>query len=169
MGEEEILAITLLFIVLIGLAYALIAYLFTAFAYFRLAQANGEANLAFLAWIPVANFYLIFLLILNGNREERVKGAITWISIYAVLFIVSFIPFVGLIGNLGIFGISLYIMYRLFYLLSGDSTKGVLYTILSLITIGIFSIIYFMLKRNTTFILQEGEDNTSIKDGMQDY
>lgn len=169
MGEEELLAISILFMVLIGLAYGLITYIFTAFAYFRLAQANGEANLAFLAWIPVANFYLIFLLILKGNREERAKGAITWMIIYAVIFIVSFIPFIGLIGTLGMLGISLYVMYRLFYLLSGDSTKGVLFTILSLITMGIFAIIYLMLKRNTTFILQEGEDNTATKDGMQDF
>lgn len=68
------------------------------------------------------------------------------------MFIVSFIPFLGILASLGMVGFSIYFMYRLFYRWCGETGKAVLYTILTVITGGLFFAIYGLMRMNKPFV-----------------
>ncbi|KOY80788.1 hypothetical protein I6G82_10315 [Lysinibacillus macroides] len=142
-----------LVILLISLVIGLIAYVITALIYFMASKANGFADVAYIAWIPIINVYSLFLLTADGYDQETVRAiAKRNILIYAGLIIVSFIPFIGWIATIGAAGFTLYFTYRLFYRWSGETGKAVLYIILTILTGGLFFMIYGLMRMNRPFI-----------------
>jgi len=143
----------LLLIIIASLVLGLIAYVISALIYFMASKTNGFGDMAYIAWIPLINVYSLFLLTADGVDNETVRAAaLKNTLIYAGLIIVSFIPFIGIIASLGAIGFSLYFTYRLFYRWTGETGKAVLYIILTLITGGIFYMIYGLLRMNRPFV-----------------
>lgn len=143
-----------LLIIIASLVLGLIAYVVSALIYFMASKTNGFGDIAYIAWIPLINVYSLFLLTADGVDNETVRAAaLKNTLIYAGLIIVSFIPFIGIIASLGAVGFTLYFTYRLFYRWSGETGKAVLYIILTLITGGIFFMIYGLLRMNRPFVV----------------
>ncbi|MEK5231605.1 hypothetical protein MHB42_07480 [Lysinibacillus sp. FSL K6-0232] len=143
-----------LVIILVSLVLGLIAYVITALIYFMASKTNGFGDVAYIAWIPIINVYSLFLLTADGYDQETVRAtAKRNILIYAGLLIISFIPFIGWIASIGAVGFTLYFTYRLFYRWSGETGKAVLYIILTLITGGLFFMIYGLMRMNRPFVV----------------
>ncbi|MFL1995885.1 hypothetical protein AB1J28_14230 [Lysinibacillus irui] len=139
--------------ILAALALGLIAYIISALIYFMTSKTNGFADVAYIAWIPIINVYSLFLLTASGDSRETVRAtALKNTLIYAGLIIVSFIPLIGILASLGAAGFTLYFSYRLFYRWCGESGKAVLYTILMIITGGLFFAIYGLMRMNRPFV-----------------
>ncbi|MGE7674866.1 hypothetical protein ACQKMV_15010 [Lysinibacillus sp. NPDC094403] len=142
-----------LIIMLICLVMSIASYVISSLIYYKASKINGFSDLAYISWIPIVNVYSLFLLTSKGKNDETVRAtAKKNVIIYAVLLLVSFIPFLGIIATLGLFGFTLYFTYRLFYRWTGETGKAVLYTILSLITFGLFYYIYGLMKMNKPFV-----------------
>jgi len=143
----------LLLIIIASLVLGLIAYVISALIYFMASKTNGFGDMAYIAWIPLINVYSLFLLTADGVDNETVRAAaLKNTLIYAGLIIVSFIPFLGIIASLGAAGFILYFNYRLFYRWTGEAGKAVLYIILTLLTAGIFFMIYGLMRMNRPFV-----------------
>lgn len=137
------------------LILAVIAYVITALIYFYTAKTNGPEDLAFLAWIPLVNAYLLFAFGSKKTTPEEVKkDALTWMIIYAVLFVVSFIPFIGWLASLAMMVIFIYYSYRLFYRWTGESGKALLFVILTIVTFSIFFYVYGLIKMKQEFVAE---------------
>lgn len=138
--------------VLIGLVFIFIAYLVSALIYFKTSKTNGYEDVAYIAWIPFLNIYILFLLIAQ-SEEDTTNRSIAKINtlIYYGLFIVSFIPVIGYIASIGMTGFMLYAMYRLFYRWSGETGKAILYIILTFFTAGLFFAIYGLMRMSRPF------------------
>lgn len=137
------------------LVLALICYIITAIIYYYTAKTNGPNDLAFLAWIPIINYYLFFTFGSKKTEPDEIKkDALIWAVIYAVLLVISFIPLIGWLANLALLAIFVYYLYRLFYRWTGESGKAVLFVILSLITLGIFFYIYGLIKKSEKFVAE---------------
>jgi len=150
--NDPIFAGLFLIIILGGLVFGLIAYLITALIYFKTSKTNGFSDVAYIAWIPLMNVYILFLLSANSDDDTTSRAlAKRNILIYLGLFIVSFIPVIGIIASLVMAGIALYYSYRLMYRWSGETGKAVLYIILSIITGGLFFAIYGLMHMNQPF------------------
>ncbi|WP_230875069.1 hypothetical protein [Lysinibacillus cavernae] len=142
-----------LLFILAALVIGLIAYIISALIYFMTSKTNGFGDVAYIAWIPIINAYSLFLLTAGGDNRETVRAtALKNTLIYAGLLIVSFIPFIGILASLGAVGFTLYFSYRLFYRWCGETGKAVLYTILMIITGGLFFAIYGLMRMNKPFV-----------------
>ncbi|MEG0258314.1 MAG: hypothetical protein RR595_02525 [Lysinibacillus sp.] len=151
-NNEELLGGLLVVGIILLLIVALISYVIGALIYFKTAKTNGYEDIAFLAWIPLVNFYLLFLFAATGSTEEEKRASAKKnIIIYIALFVVSFIPLIGLLFSLGMMVISVYMMYRLLYRWSGDKTRGILFTVCTIVTSGIFFLIYGLMRMNRPF------------------
>lgn len=138
----------LLFIIL-----AIICYVINALVFFNTAKANGPEELAFLAWIPIINYYLLFAFGSKKTTPEEVKkDALIWAIIYVVLLILSAVPLIGVLTSIAVLVISVYYFYRLFYRWTGETTKAVLFVILTFITGSIFYYIYGLIKMKQKFV-----------------
>lgn len=137
---------------LVGLVLLVIAYLVTALIYFQASKTNGFSDVAYIAWIPIANVYSLLLLTAKGHddlavRAEAKKNTI----IYFGLFFVSFIPLIGFFVSIALMIFMFYFMYRLLYRWSGETWKGILYLILTLISFGLAFMIYGLMRMNRPF------------------
>ncbi len=142
-----------LILILASLVLGLIAYIISALIYFMTSKTNGFGDVAYIAWIPIINVYSLFLLTAGGDNRETIRAtALKNTLIYAGLFIVSFIPVIGILASLGMVGFTLYFTYRLFYRWCGETGKAVLYTILMVITGGLFFAIYGLMRMNKPFV-----------------
>ncbi|KPN98018.1 hypothetical protein [Lysinibacillus sp. ZYM-1] len=141
-------------IILASLVIGLIAYIISALIYFMTSKTNGFGDVAYIAWIPIINVYSLFLLTAGGENRETIRAtALKNTLIYAGLLIVSLIiPFIGLLASIGAAGFTLYFTYRLFYRWCGETGKAVLYTILMIITGGLFFAIYGLMRMNKPFV-----------------
>lgn len=88
----------------------------------------------------------------DSGRSE--KDALTWMIIYAVLFVVSFIPFIGWLASLAMMVIFIYYSYRLFYRWTGESGKALLFVILTIVTFSIFFYVYGLIKMKQEFVAE---------------
>ncbi|TQR35133.1 hypothetical protein C7Y47_07725 [Lysinibacillus sphaericus] len=155
-NDFDDLDVVFLIIMLICIALISIAsYVISSLIYYQASKVNGFSKLAYIAWIPIIGIYNLFLLTAKGNNDVTVRAAAMKNAIiYAVLTFVSFIPFLFLdaIASIGLLGFIFYITYRLFYRWTGGTGKAVLYTILSVITLGLFYFIYGLIKMNKPFV-----------------
>ncbi|EON72502.1 hypothetical protein [Lysinibacillus sphaericus] len=142
----------LLIAILVCLVLAIIGYIISSLIYFMSSKTNGFSDVAYIAWIPIINVYSLFLLTANGEDDTTVRAAAKKNTlIYAGLFIVSFVPLVGMLASLAMLGYVIYYCYRLMYRWSGESGKAILYIILSIITGGLFFMIYGLMRMKRPF------------------
>ncbi|WP_332651157.1 hypothetical protein [Lysinibacillus sp. 54212] len=147
LGAGFILAVFFITLVLL-----VIAYVVTALIYFKASKTNGFSDVAYIAWIPIANIYSLFILTAKGHDDLAVRAeAKKNTLIYFGLFIVSLIPLIGLIASLALLVFTFYFVYRLLYRWSGETGKAILYLILSIISGGIAFIIYGLMRMNRPF------------------
>ncbi|MEY9971285.1 glucan phosphoethanolaminetransferase (alkaline phosphatase superfamily) [Lysinibacillus sp. RC46] len=155
-NDFDDLDLAFLFIMLICIALISIAsYVINSLIYYQASKANGFSKQAYIAWIPIAGVYSLFLLTAKGDDDATIRSAaIKNVIIYAVLTIVSLIPylFLDIIASIGLLGFIFHFTYRLFYRWTGGTGKAVLYTILSFITLGLFYAIYGLIKMNKPFV-----------------
>ncbi|MCL1696743.1 hypothetical protein [Lysinibacillus sp. BPa_S21] len=145
----------LLVLLLIGLVVSVIYYIIGALIYYNASKTNGFSDVAYISWIPIVNIYSFFLLTAKGEDDQTVRAAAKRnVIIYAVLTAVSFIPYllVDIIATIAIIGFICYFTYRLFYRWTGGTGKAVLYTILTIITLGLFFNIYGLMKMKNPFV-----------------
>src|SRR5699024_4610290 len=100
MSENEILGtfiIAFLGFFIIMLVVGLILYILQAIGLFKIAKREGRAELAWLAWIPIASTFLMTLIVENNvHKEFRGKMTLIYgIAFAASIILSSFIPFVG--------------------------------------------------------------------------
>lgn len=144
--EEDILLgmIVAFFAVFVFLGIvAIILFFFQAIGLFKITKREGKGDIAWLAWIPVINTFLITLLVENDVHKE-LRGKFT--LIYGIAFVLSiilasFIAFVGLIPMV--------LFYYAFYFLANKySDKPVLHLVIGIITLGFAVPIQIFMFRN---------------------
>lgn len=138
LGVFAALAVFGFFGVIIGIA----VYVFYAFSLFKLAQKRGVEN-AWLAWIPIAQFYII------GKLVKTVKISTFEVPSLEIVLPVGFLA-VMLLGAIPLIGWLIYLAYLVVMVLSMYNLykqyvpeNAVLYTILSIFGI---TIPFFFLK-----------------------
>ncbi len=124
---------------LLGIA----AYILTALGLYKIAQKQGEPN-AWLAWIPIAQLYII------GKIIKEVKLGTTVIPRMDLVLplgavgvaILIWIPVLGQLIALAYYALFIYSLFLLFKKYVPD--QAILYTILS--AIGFFAIFIFIIR-----------------------
>lgn len=160
MDEESVLIGLLLtfigffiFLLLIGIIF----YILNAIGLYKIAKRAGRGDLAILAWIPIANTFLMTLLVENDVHKE-LRGKVT--LIYGIAFVVSI--FLSIFVQIAGF-ISLLVIYYAFYFLAKKlSTNPVLHIVIAIVTLGISMPIQIFMFRNREFI--HPDDQGSIID-----
>lgn len=144
--EEEIflgflLAFLGFFIVL--LIVAIILFILQAIGLFKIAKREGRGDLAWLAWIPIVNQFLMTYLV-EDDVHPGLRGKFT--LLYGIALVVSFILssfvfFVSLIPLVMIF-------YAFYFIAKKYSTNPVLHLVISIITVGLSMAISIFMFRN---------------------
>lgn len=151
-GFEALSGALLIGIIIFSIIIGLIVYALNAFILYKTAKTNGFDDAAYLAWIPLANLYLLLLLGADGvDLEQRRAFAIKWLWISIGALVLSLIPIIGIIFSIGVLVITVYAYYKLFYRWSAEKNQSILFSILNLIFSGIFFIIYGFLNMNKPF------------------
>lgn len=151
-SDAEAFGGLLIVLILVGILVGIVAYVITALIYYFTSKTNGFSDLAYISWIPIMNIYILFLLTAKGEDDVSIRAAAKKNTlIYVGIFIISLIPVIGWIASIALVIYSLYYTYVLLYRWSGETGKAVLYLILSLITGGIFYIIYGLLRMKQPF------------------
>lgn len=123
------------------------AYILTALGLYKIAQKQGEPN-AWLAWIPIAQLYIIGKIIKEVKIGTLVIPRMELILPLApiAISIVGAIPFIGAViaglAGLAYYALFIYTLYLLFNKYVPD--QAVLYTVLS--AIGLFAIFIFIIR-----------------------
>ena len=144
-GEETLMALLFGFmaffavIALIGF----ILYFFKAIGLFKIAKKEGKEELAWLAWVPVANSFLMMWL-LEKSVHESFRNKLTLIygiSIAATVVLSSFgAGFISFIPSILFF-------YAFYFLAKRYSTNPILHLVIGIITFsGSTSISIFMFR-----------------------
>lgn len=149
---EAVFGGLLIIALLVGLVVAVVYYVVSALIYYTASKTNGFSDVAYIAWIPLVNVYSLFLLAATDDEDIAIRASAKKNTlIYIGLFIVSFIPMIGFLASLVMAGYMLYYSYRLMLRWSGEEGKAVLYVILSLLTGGLFFMIYGLMRMNKPF------------------
>jgi hypothetical protein len=132
--------VTLLFTV-IGLAF----YVLKSIGLYTLANNRGIEN-SWLAWIPVADLYIMGLLV--GEMDilnYHLDNLGLWCPVIFVGgAVLGRIPVLGVVIQLALFIFAIYFLYKL---LEKYTPQAVLYTVLSIIP-GLFAIFLFIIRNN---------------------
>lgn len=134
--------------VIVALIIGLISYVIYGLIFFKTAKTNGFDDAAYISWIPIANFYMLFLL--TGDTVDR-SVAKKWFWIYVALIALSWIPVLGWILSIASVVISIYFYYRLLYRWTAEQNKAILYDVLTMISGGLFFMIYGLMRMNRPF------------------
>lgn len=160
MSDEQVLG-TFLAVILGFLAFfiviGLILYIFNAIGLFKIAKREGRADLAWLAWIPIASTFLLTLLVENDVHKEF-RGKVTMvygIAFAASILLSTFIPFAGFIGSVIVF-------YAFYFLAKKFSTNPVLHLVISIITLGVAMPIQIFIFRNREAIHHDDNEGPVI-------
>ncbi|HLR70965.1 MAG TPA: hypothetical protein VK085_05995 [Pseudogracilibacillus sp.] len=122
---------------------AVILFIFQAIGLFKIAKREGKADIAWLAWIPVVNTFLMTLLVENDVHKD-IRGKFT--LIYGIAFVLSiiagsFIPFIGLVPMVLFF-------YAFYFIAKKYSDNPVLHLVIGIVTIGFAVPIQIFIFRN---------------------
>ena len=122
---------------------AIILFFFQAIGLFKIAKREGKGDIAWLAWIPIINVFLMTLLVEN-DVHPSVRGKYTlWYGIAFVVSIIlsSFVPFVSFIPMAMFY-------YAFYFLAKRYSDKAVLHLVIGIITFGFAIPIQIFMFRN---------------------
>ncbi len=139
LGLLAVLGFLIFFFIIIGIIF----YVLNAIGLFKIAKKMGKEDLAFMAWIPVANSFLVPILVEKDVHEE-IRGKFT--LIFAISFIASIIlgwfftpfSFIYLIAYL----------YGFYFLAKKFSKNVVAHTVIGAVTLGASTAISFFMFRN---------------------
>ena len=125
----------------------LVLYLVLAFGLYRMA-ANQNIELAWLSFVPIAQFYIMGLLI--GDRVVLFDREITNVGMILVVGsivapMLNVIPVIGTLIFLAFIVFQYYIIYKLF---ESYGDNPVLHLVLSIIVPVLFPVFIFMLREN---------------------
>ncbi|MEI3605304.1 hypothetical protein SPD48_06325 [Pseudogracilibacillus sp. SE30717A] len=110
---------------------AIILFFFQAIGLFKIAKREGKGEIAWLAWIPVVNAFLLTLLV-EQDVHPSVRGKFTlWYGVAVVISLIlsSFVPFVSFIPMAMFF-------YAFYFLAKRYSDNAVLHLVIGIITFG---------------------------------
>lgn len=110
---------------------AIILFFFQAIGLFKIAKREGKGEIAWLAWIPVVNAFLLTLLV-EQDVHPSVRGKLTlWYGVAVVISLIlsSFVPFVSFIPMAMFF-------YAFYFLAKRYSDNAVLHLVIGIITFG---------------------------------
>ncbi|MFC7685755.1 hypothetical protein [Ureibacillus sp. GCM10028918] len=139
--------------VLFALALVVIGYVVTALIYYFTAKTNELGEIAFWAWIPLLNVYLLFAFGSSKTTMEEIKKeSLIFMFIYIGLAIVQIIPFIGILASIALIVLGIYYMYRLFYRWTGEPGMSILFIILTIVTGSLFFYIYGLIKMKKPFV-----------------
>jgi len=138
-------AIAVLFLVVIGLVF----YVLKSMGLYTLAINRGIEN-PWLAWIPVADLYIMGLLVGEMDLfDYHLDNLGLWVPVIFVGgSILSNIPYIGVLINLAIFVFAVFFFYKLF---EKYTPQAVLYTVLS-IPLCLLPIFLFLIRNNQPIV-----------------
>src|SRR5690625_313877 len=163
MSDEQMLGTFLAAILgflAVFLVVGLILYILQAIGLFKIAKREGRADLAWLAWIPIASTFLMTLIVEN-NVHKEFRGKLTLIygiAFAASIILSSFIPFVGFLPTIVVF-------YAFYFFAAKFSTNPILHIVIAIVTFGIAMPIQIFIFRNRESIVPE--DQGPIVDGPE--
>lgn len=110
----------------------LLAYIPLSLGLYRMALKCNVEN-PWLAWIPIANLYIMGMIIreLKFQEYEIPSPEIVLPAAFAVNLVIGRIPFIGSLYGLALLALMLLALFRLFSIFKKDS--AMLFTVLSLI------------------------------------
>lgn len=153
MSDEQLLGTffaAILGFLAIFLVVGLILYILSAIGLFKIAKREGRADLAWLAWIPIASTFLLTLLVENDVHKEF-RGKVTLIygiTFAASILLSSFIPFAGFLTSI--------VMYYAFYFFAKKfSTNPILHIVIAIVTFGFAIPIQIFIFRNREALIHD--------------
>lgn len=134
-------AIAVLFFTVIGLVF----YVLKSIGLYTLADNRGIEN-AWLAWIPVADLYIMGLLVGEMDiLDYHLDNLGLWCpTIFVGGSVLGQIPTIGVLFQLLLFVFAVYFIYKLF---EKYTPNAVLYTVLS-VPLGLLGIFLFVIRNN---------------------
>src|SRR5699024_9593008 len=145
MEDEAFLAFFLAFlgIIVVFLLIGIVMYIFQAIGLFKIAKREGHEDKAWLAWIPIANAFLMTIL-LERAVHEGLRNKLT--LVYGITFAASivlggFIPFISIAPGILFF-------YAFYFLAKRYSSNPVLHLVIAIITGGLAVGIQVFIFRN---------------------
>jgi len=126
---------------------AIILFFFQAIGLFKIAKREGKGDIAWLAWIPIINAFLMTLLVEN-DVHQSVRGKYTlWygVAFVASIILSSFIAFVSFIPMAMFY-------YAFYFLAKRYSEKPVVHLVIGIITFGFSIPIQIFMFRNRDMI-----------------
>lgn len=145
--------------IIFSIVIGMLSYILNALIFYNTSKVNGLEDIAYISWIPIVNCYILFALTSKKTTyEDRKKDATKWFIIYFGLSVLAILlSFVPILPSLILFTCSiiyLVFLYRLFYRWSPESGMSILFIILTIITGGLFFIIYGLIKMKKPFVTQ---------------
>ena len=131
---------------------AIILFFFQAIGLFKIAKREGKGDIAWLAWIPIINAFLMTLLVEN-DVHPSVRGKYTlWygVAFVASIILSSFIAFVSFIPMAMFY-------YAFYFLAKRYSEKPVVHLVIGIITFGFSIPIQIFLCRSRVMITPPAE------------
>ncbi|MGP4106463.1 hypothetical protein [Virgibacillus sp. L01] len=141
-----------LLLILFLLVVAIVFHILMAIGLFKMAKREGKSDLAWMAWIPIVNTFLITQLVEN-DVHESLRGKFTLVygvTMACAFFLSWFIPFVGLASNI-------LLVYGFYFIIKRYSKNETLQLVLVIVTFMITMPIQFFLFRNREPIDKEDE------------
>lgn len=126
------------------LAYFIVAillYVLNGIGFYKIAKNEGRGNIAWLAWIPIANVFLLPVLV-EDDVHEQVRGK--FVLIFIITFVASFI--LGMFFTPFAFMTTIVYLYGFYFLAAKYSNNAVVHLVISIVTLGIsvpFSVFRF--------------------------
>lgn len=118
-------------ILLFGFIVAVILYILYGIGMYKIAGKEGRGDLAWLAWIPIGNFFILPLVVENYVHKD-LRGKFT--LIFGIAFVVSFV-FSWVFAPFGFIYLILFI-YAFYVLALRYSDNAIVHLIISIITLG---------------------------------
>lgn len=145
MEEDIIIGFIVAFFALfvLILIVSLILFILQAIGLFKIAKREGKGDIAWLAWIPIVNQFLVTLLV-EKDVHPGLRGKFTLlygVAIVGAIIIGYFIPFMSLIPWA-------MFLYAFYFIASRYSSNPVLHIVIAVITIGISTPIQIFMFRN---------------------
>ncbi|WP_174616132.1 hypothetical protein [Virgibacillus ihumii] len=145
-GEESFLfalfAGLLIFLLIVGVI-AIILYVLMAIGLFKIAKREGKADIAWMAWVPIVNMFLLTQLV-ERDVHESMRGKFT--LIYGLTLLVSFvlnffIPFISLVPTV-------LLVYGFYFIIQRYSKNVTLHLVFVIVTFTVAMPIQLFMFRN---------------------
>src|SRR5690625_1661590 len=117
--------------ILFAILIAIIFYVLYAVGMYNITKRSENSDLAFLAWIPIAQIFLIPLIVENDVHKE-IRGKFT------MIFVIAFVVSIVLSWVFAPFGLlyTAVLIYGFYFLANKFSQNAVVHTIIAAITLG---------------------------------